>query len=239
MMGSPPGKDGPVIIPMHCWHARLMGQSGCSQTASSMACAQECSLDMPAQVSDLQPELQKLLSVGAASVPLTAAPGVGGEAAQASSTASQGGAAAAAGSMDPDASGAAPEWPAGSSQGFPAKTLDLGLGQGLEQSWGREGWGGDAGRSADTGAAEPEGPQAGVGFPGAGGAAGSFAGQTSADRVAASCLRRTEPVYSRPDCRRRHMAPPCIVGRNGARWQGGRTGACVARGAAACRGCSA
>ena len=143
-----------------------------------------------------------------------------------------------AGDMDFDASGAAPAWLAGSSQGFPTETLDLGLGQGLEQSWGREGWGGGAGRSADTGAAEQEDARSGAGFPGAGGAAGGFAGQASADRVAASCQRCTDPVCMRPGLSRtRFRAPPCR--RSSARWpglQGSRTGACVARWAAACRG---
>lgn len=198
-------------------------------------------LDMPAQVSDLQPELQKLLSAGAASAPLSAAPGFGGEAAQASSAAPQGGAAAAAGGMESDASAADPAWPAGSSQGFPAETLDLGLGQGLEQSWGREAWVSGVGRSAGAAAAEQADPQGIAGFPGAGGAAGGFPGQASADRVAASCLRCTESVsqYGPGLGRTRHRPPPCIVRRSGVQWpglQGSRTGAYVARGAAACRG---
>ena len=216
------------------------GPIGLFQTAQNLAFGQRRTVDMPAQVNDLQPELQKLLSAGAASAPLTAAPGVGGEAAKANSIASQGGEAAVDGGVEFDASGAAPAWPAGSSQGFPAETLDLGLGQGLEQSWGREGWGGGAGRGAGTGAAGQEDAQVGAGFPSAGGAAGGFPGQTSAERVAASCLRCSGSLHFRPGfSRTRHRAPPCLIGRYGARWPGlqeSRTGACVARGAAACRG---
>ena len=236
---APLVQERPLCLPCTASCA-VHGPIGLLQAAQDLALGQRRTIDMPAQVSDLQPELQKLLSAGAASAPLAAAPGVGGEAAKANSIASQGGEAAGAGGVEFDASGAAPAWPAGSSQGFAAETLDLGLGQGLEQSWGREGWGGGAGRGAGTGAAGQEDAQVGAGLPSAGGAAGGCPGQISAARVAASCLRCSGSLHFRPGFSRiRHRAPPCLIGRYRARWpglQGSRTGACVARGAAACRG---
>lgn len=203
------------------------------QNALDSTCGQWRAVDTAAQVSDLQPELQRLLSAGAISAPPAAGAGSGREAVEASRAALPGGAAAAAGGVESSASGAAPAWP--------AETLDLTLGEGLEQSWGREGWVDGARRSAGAGAAEQEGAQADAGVSGAVGAAVGFPGQTSADRVAASCLRCNGPVSGfRPGLGRTgHRAPSCPVGRSRARWpglQGDRTGACVVRGAAACRG---
>ena len=194
-------------------------------------------------MSDLQPELQNLLSAGAIPAPLADGPGFGDAAVKAGSISSQGGAAAAAGDMEPNPGRGPPAWPAGSGQRFPAESL----GQGLEQHWGQEGWVGGAGRSADTGAADQEGARVGAGFPGAGGAADGAPAQTSADRVAASCLRCSKPVLGLGSglSRTRHRALSCLIGRSGAQWPGlrgglapgsHRTGACVVRGAAACRG---